>query len=272
MQVKIRVAITTICAAVLVPAALIWQEPWQPMPPDDIARRVAALLRYGAVEVPHQMAGLDHPAAELMAKVASGKALTAAESALYRKAVQGVLADSQTLFAILDNNIIFASDTGPNDPNNCGGQGISGRHDLHAASAVSNFAELEASLTALQTAGFLARIRHANRAYKSLTDLMVHLAPAQASVMLAAQPPLPPNADPARAATFDAFRLAMTKAGFAPINSPDHRAALTTAQTAFADLSLSVQSAVTAQLSPLEQRIAGRWLSLQSVSPRLGAM
>ncbi len=257
------------CAVVLPVAILIWREPWQPMTKDEVAQKIAALLRYGAIDVPHNMAGPDHAQSALMQRVADGGMLSVAESARYRIAIQGVLADRQRMFAFLDNNTIFASDAGPNDPNNCGGLGIGGRHDLHAASAASNFAEMEISLAAINTAGPLGRIRHANRAYKSLTDLMVHLAPAQASVMLNVQPDLPADADMARAQIFDRFRSAMTDAGFAPIGSTAHKDALDRATSAFEDLALSVQSTVTDRLSPLEQRLAGRWLSIQSVSPRL---
>lgn len=256
-------------AAILVPVLLVWREPWQEMDEAAITVRVAALLRYGAMDVPHEMAGPDHPQAALLARVAAGETLTVDESTLYRVAIQGVLADNQGLFKLLDNNIVFASDTGPDDPNNCGGLGIAGKHDLHAASAASNFAEMEASLAALETAGSFGRIRHANRAYKSLTDLMVHLAPAPASVMLQDQPALPRGANAMRAAGFDRFRRAMTNAAFAPIGSPEHKDALITAQVAYAALALAVQGAITANLSPLEQRLAGRWLAVQSVSPRL---
>lgn len=264
-----RVLLGAAAAVVLVPAVLIWREPWLPMTGQEISQRVAALMRYGAVDVPHQMAGPDHPQAALMARVAADEFLTADESTRYRLAIQAVLADNQRHFALLDNNLVFASDVGPQDPNNCGSLGIAGLHDHHAASAASNFAEMEASLAALKTGGPLGRIRHANRAYKSLTDLMVHLAPAQASVMLMDHPALPGGADPARAAAFDTFRRAMAAAGFAPLGSPEHRAALAAAKAAFADLATSVQTTVTDQLSPLEQRLAGRWLALQSVSPRL---
>ena len=256
-------------AVIVVPVLLVWREPWQEMDEAAITARVAALLRYGAMDVPHEMAGPNHPQAALLARVAAGETLTVDESNKYRLAIQGVLADNQGLFRLLDNNIVFASDAGPNDPNNCGGLGIAGRHDLHAASAASNFAEMEASLAALETAGPFGRIRHANRAYKSLTDLMVHLAPAQASVMLQNQPALPAGANAMRAAGFDRFRRAITKAGFEPIGSPEHKAAMITGQVAYVGLALAVQEAITANLSPFEQRLAGRWLAVQSVSPRL---
>ncbi len=129
--------------------------------------------------------------------------------------------------------------------------------------------ELDASLKALSTAGPLGRIRHANRAYKSLTDLMVHLAPAVHSVVLVNGPALSKTADPALAQGFEQFRGAMTKASFAPIGSPAYYQAIDQAQSAFAALVLMTQTRIIEALSPIEQRLAGRWLSLQSVSPRL---
>jgi hypothetical protein len=266
----IRKVLWGVAAATLLgPVVLIWREPWQPMDAGTITANVAALMHYGAIDVPHDMAGPGHPEAALMQRVGAGETLSTAESARYRMAIQGVLADHQTLFRLLDNNLIFATDVAMNDPNNCGGFGIAGRHDLHAASAASNFAELEASLAALNTAGWLGRIRHANRAYKSLTDLMVHLAPAQASVMQAHHPALPDNANAMRAAQFTLFRKAMTNAGFAKVNSAEQRQALEDARMAFSALATAVQAAVITQLSPMQQRLAGRWLAVQSLSPRL---
>ncbi len=255
--------------AVVFPLAMIAAAPWQPMTRPEISAHVRALHHYGAVRVPHDLAGADHPAAHLMAPVAGGAVLDGGQSARYRMALQSVLAQHQTMFRLLDNNLTFATDLGPASPNNCGGFGIAGRHDWHAQSAASNFAEIEQSLAMLRTAGALGRIRHANRAYKNLTDLMVHLAPAVSSVMLTQNPDLMIGADPARAANFETFRRAMTKAGFADIGSVDHTAALARALTAFDALVWDVQSVITAHLTPLEQRLAGRWLAPQSVSPRL---
>ncbi len=255
--------------AIVLPATAVIIAPWQPMTPQQISAHVAALHRYGAIDVPQDMAGPDHPQRALMQRVAAGQALDETQSARYRIAIQSVLARHQTMFRLLDNNIVFATDVGPNAANNCGGFGIAGRHDLHSASASSNFAELEASLAALSQRGFWGRIRHANRAYKSLTDLMVHLAPASVSVMQADQPPLPENANPDRAAAFDTFRRAMAEAGFSAINSPAHNASIAGATRAFETLVRQVQMAVTSRLSPFEQRLAGRWLAPQSISPRL---
>lgn len=240
-----------------------------PFTPEEMALRVAALWRYGAVEVPAQMAAKDDPARGLMARVAAGEVLSDAESAAYRRAIQGVLADHQSLFALLDNNLCLVQDAGLGAENNIGGQGIAGLHDLHAASAASNFDELQADLAALAEAGALRRIYLANEAYKDLTDLMVHLAPAMHSVVVAEAPALPAGADPELAAGFEAFRGAMRQASFAPINSPAYLDAVARAQAEYTALALAVQARVVAHLSPLEQRIAGRWLAVQGVQPRL---
>jgi hypothetical protein len=242
-------------------------QPSAPMSRASLAAHSAALFRYGAVDVPQQLAGESD---DVMRRVAAGDLLSTTESAAYRQQIQAVLAAHQTLFSSLDNNLIFAVDFAATDPNNCGGAGIAGKHDLHAASAASNFAELDADLQALENAGMLRRIYLANEAYKDLTDLMVHLAPATHSVVAGAAPALPTDADQSRALLFETFRHAMTRASFAPINSPEYQSAIALALLAFTDLAVNVQTQVTTHLSPLEQRIAGRWLAIQSVSPQLG--
>jgi hypothetical protein len=263
-------AISTLAlGGVAVVVTMVMLQPADPFTSDEMAQRVAALWRYGAVDVPAQMAKTDDPAAALMAKVAAGQVLDAAQSATYRRAIQSVLAEHQTLFALLDNNLCLVQDAGADEANNVGGTGIAGLHDLHAASAASNFDELQADLAELASAGALRRIYLANEAYKDLTDLMVHLAPATHSVVVGEAPALPAEAEPELAQNFETFRSAMRMASFAPVNSPDYLAAVARAQLAYAALALMVQDRVTTRLSPLEQKIAGRWLALQGVQPRL---
>jgi hypothetical protein len=264
-----RGLLALVLGSVAAGVAVVASQPATPFTADEINLRVAALWRYGAVEVPAQMARRDDPAQALMTRVAAGDRLDATESAAYRRAIQGVLAEHQGLFALLDNNLCLVQDAGEGDANNIGGVGIAGLHDLHAASAVSNFTEMQADLSALTTAGALRRIYLANEAYKDLTDLMVHLAPAMHSVVVAEAPALPAGGDTALATDFERFRDAMRVASFATINSPDYLAAVTKAQAAYSDLALRVQDSVTKRLSPFEQKIAGRWLALQGVQPRL---
>jgi hypothetical protein len=250
-------------------AVVVALQPSTPFSRDEMALRVAALWRYGAIDVPSGMADDGDPAQVLMARVAKGEVLNAEDSADYRWDIQWILQQNQTLFALLDNNLCLVQDADKDQPNNVGGTGIEGLHDLHAASAVSNFDEMQADLTALATAGMLQRIYLANEAYKDLTDLMVHLAPAMHSVVVAEAPALAAGADPELAKGFEAFRAAIGRASFADINSPTYLAAVTEAEAAYTGLALAVQDRVTARLSPLEQKIAGRWLALQGVQPRL---
>jgi hypothetical protein len=256
-------------AVVLGGAVGILLQPVSPFSREEMALRVVALWRYGAVEVPAQMAAADDPAQGLMARVAAGEVLDSAESARYRRAIQGVLAAHQGLFGLLDNNLCLVENAAPQEANNVGGIGIAGLHDWHAASAASNFDEMQGDLAGLATAGTFGRIYLANEAYKDLTDLMVHLAPATHSVVVGPAPALPEGADPGLADDFAAFRRAMTEASFAEINSADYLSARARALDAYTDLAMAVQGQITAQLSPLEQRVAGRWLALQGVQPRL---
>lgn len=256
-------------AMVVAAVAVVALQSARAFTPPEMARRVAALWRYGAIEVPHQLAAKDDPAQNLMDRVAAGEALSDADSARYRQAMQAVLADHQSLFALLDNNLCLAQDVAPEQTNNLGTRGIPGLHDLHAASAASNFAEMQADLEALPGAGAVRRIYLANEAYKDLTDLMLHLAPAIHSVVLTDDPALPVPSDPQLSQGFETFRTAMRMASFAPVNSPEYVAAIARAQSAYTDLALQVQAQITAHLSPLEQKIAGRWLALQGVQPRL---
>lgn len=264
-----RTISTLVLGGVAVAATMVMLQPAEPFTSEEMALRVAALWRYGAVDVPTQLAKTDDPAADLMAKVAAGQILDAAQSSTYRRAIQSVLAEHQTLFALLDNNLCLVQDAGADEANNVGSTGIAGLHDLHAASAASNFAEMQADLAELASAGSLRRIYLANEAYKDLTDLMVHLAPATHSVVVGETPALPAEADPALTQSFETFRNEMLKAGFTPVNSPEYLASVAKAQVAYTALALMVQDRVTTRLTPLEQKIAGRWLAVQGVQPRL---
>lgn len=240
----------------------------RPFTQPEIAIRAQALFRYGAVEVPHGLLPKGDPMAPLFAQVALGAALDSAQSAAYRARFQQVLFAYQPLFRALDDDLHLAQDAGMTMGNNIGTMGIAGRHDLHAASAKANFTELAQGLAALPHAGAVRKILLANQSYKDLTDLMVHLAPAVHSVDLTDNPALP-DLDPALSRPFDTFRTALKRAEFAPVGSADYRNAIAEGVTAYAGLVGEVQRQITANLTPLEQKLAGRWLSLQSVSPQL---
>ena len=240
----------------------------RPFTPPELAQRAEALFRYGAVEVPHGLLPKDAPEAPLFARVAAGEVLDVADSTRYRRAFQDVLLSRQWLFRLLDDDLCLATDHAPDRPNNVGGAGIAGRHDLHAASAGANAEALAAALDRMDQTGPLGRIAAAQEAYKDLTDLMVHLAPAVHSVVLDEPPPALVS-DPVLSQAFAGFYTAMTEAAFAPVGGPAYTAAIARAQTAYAGLAAHVQTRVTARLNPLEQRIAGRWLAVQQVQPQL---
>jgi hypothetical protein len=234
----------------------------------DLDKRAAALFVYGSIEVPHNLAASDHPQRDLFDRVAAGETLSQGDSQTYRYAFQGVLAAHQRLFQTLDDNLVFATDHAMAAQNSVHGLGISGKHDLHAASALSNFVELSGNLDNLGDAGPFRRIFLANEAYKNLTDLMVHLAPAVHSVVVNQLDELPID-NGALGQSFDVFRTSLQQAGFAQINSVEYHAAIAKGVASYADLADVVQGTIIAELSPFEHKIAGRWLALQSVSPQL---
>lgn len=239
-----------------------------PFTPTEMKQRASALFAYGSVEVPHDMAKQDHPHQQLFSTVQSGAALSAEASQTYRTAFQSVLAENQGLFRALDNNLVFATDHAMETANSISGSGIAGTHDLHAASARSNFYELSNSLDQLSTVGSVRRILLANKAYKSLTDLMVHLAPAVHSVVVDEMMELPGPANQLTQ-TFDEFRSAFHRASFAPINSATYWQEIEIGVAAYASLATQVQTQVVSHLSPFEHQMSGRWLAFQSVSPQL---
>lgn len=263
-----RVVLAAVGVALLALIAVIAVQDATPFSARALEQRAKALFAYGSVEVPHELAGAEHAELALFNKVADGQGLTKDESKAYRRAFQGVLADNQRLFRALDNNLVFATDYAMDVPNSICGQGIAGRHDLHAASARSNFVELAGNLEALSNSGALTRVWNANEAYKNLTDLMVHLAPAVHSVVVDV-PEVLPAFDSSLSVPFETFRDAFQQAGFAPVNSREYHAAIAEGVAAYARLAEVVQTQITSELSPFEHKLAGRWLALHSVSPQL---
>ena len=107
-------------------------------------------------------------------------------------------------------------------PNNIGGSGIDGRHDHHDVSVRRNFADLSLALDRIEAdeSWSLTRILNANRAYKNLTDIVLHLAVGVHSVSVDYQPPERPPEPGSMAAGFETMLLAYKTAQFEPVNSP----------------------------------------------------
>ena len=242
--------------------------PWSK---SELERLVSGLNEAAAIGVPHgflmdAQAKADH--ALLVAKVEMGKELDPAESTTYRRLFQSVLLTSQQFLARFDGELTVLDNFGAERANNCLTSGISGRHDHHDVSARRNFAGVLASLTKLKAASTsLGRIRHANAAYKDLVDIISHLGVAPHTVSVGYLPPdLPwPDGEPGK--TFEAMLVAYKDAQFSPVNSLTYWQAVDRAKAAYVALILLVQDQIMAQTSPLERRIAGRFLSPQTLAP-----
>lgn len=242
-----------------------------PYSPADV-RRLADLLNEGAAtDVPHHSLMTEEQRqthAALLAKVESGRQLSAAESARYRALYQATLQQNQAKLALFDSNLTILTDVDMARPNNVGGRGIAHSHDHHDVSARSNFDDMMHSLDAITRAkgplGWATRISNANQAYKNLTDIVLHLGTAPQTVSVGY---VPRGSVPDRmTADFETMLAAYKAAQFSPVNSPAYVADVHRALGAYDNLVLAVQARVNRDLSPFERRLAGRWLAPQTLS------
>ena len=226
------------------------------------------LFEFGAVRYVHALRSdriTMHQ--DLFDRVAAGAALSAQDSCTYRTAYWMVLQDNARRFQFVDDDLHMATDYGMDHSNNCAGLGIAGAHDLHDISARQNFDELVAHLDALEAgAGWMRSVFLINEINKNLIDLTVHFAPATHAIGVQ---------DPAflaqgRLATpYNNMQAAFKNAQFAPVNSPAYWTAVDDALAAYATIVMAAQDVTTASSSGLQRRLSGRWLSLQTVAPRL---
>lgn len=253
-------------------AFVLWQES-EPHSADDIRRYSGLLNEIAAIDVPHNDFLSDEQRryhAVLLQKVESGMKLNPGESSEYRQLIQSVLFNYQSRLVWLDRNLTVLSDVGMDRRNNIGGRGISGHHDHHDASARKNFADLSSALDRMEAANGwpISRVLSANRAYKNLTDIVLHLAVGVHSVSVEYQPPgvLP---DPgSMASDFEILLKAFKAAQFEPVNSPAYVADINQALDAYDRLVVTTQTRINAALSPLERRLAGRWLAIHTIAPQ----
>lgn len=234
---------------------------------EDVAALSAQLFEFGAVRFVHALDN-DHIAQEpLFDVVASGQVLDTAQSCTYRTAYLAVLQDHAGLFQAADNDLQMATDYGVDTTNNCDGSGILGTHDLHDMSAKTNFAELVRDIDALTGgAGWFRTIWLINELQKDLIDLTVHMAPATHSIGINVPEFVAsgPWAD-----QFNAMQSAFKAAQFSDINSSAYWGHVDRALTIYADIVFAAQKVVMANSTALQRRLAGRWLSVQTVAPRL---
>lgn len=255
--------------AAAVAGLLIWQisSTARPMPPARIATLTDRLFEFGATGFVHDR--YSGPEAALFDCVLRGAALTPAQSVRYREAFTAYLLAQQELFVRLDADLHLATDFRASAPNNTGGTGLPGTHDQHDLSALANLTDMHRSLTALPRSGPVHRIRLANNIAKDLTDLMVHLAPAVHARAILSPEALPPGLPAEIAAPFSRFYAGIKAAQAAPINGPAYWAALDDALAGYAALASVVQDRTRAHQGPVSRAVSGRWMSLQTVAPRL---
>ncbi|MCR9139368.1 MAG: hypothetical protein NXI27_25435 [Alphaproteobacteria bacterium] len=253
----------------------IFSLPSGPHSARDVRLYTSLLNEIAAVDVPHNSflsdeQKTDH--ADLLALVESGKQLTEQQSRTYRQLIQQILLDHQSRLVWLDTSLTVMNDVEIDEVNNVGGTGIEGLHDHHDQSARRNFSDLSVALQRLETANGITapvvRIFSANRAYKNLTDIILHLAVAAHSVSVEYMPPDLDVEPGTMAADFESMLMAYKIAQFAPVNSQTYVAQIGRAMDAYDRLVLAAQARINQRLSPLERRLAGRWLALHTIAPQ----
>lgn len=261
-------------AAALLAAALlaiVLRTDPAPLSNAEILALVEGLNEAAAIGVPHGFlasAGVAKTHGALLRAVESGAQLDAAASAAYRRAYQRILFENQAFLARFDSGLSVLTDVEPQATNNCLGLGIAGRHDHHDVSARRNFAGVLDALARLENAETaFGRIRAAIAAYKDLVDIISHLGVAPHTLSIAYRPPETPWADAALGARFEAMLAAYKAAQFQPVNSPAYWLAVDDAVAHYAGLIAAVQQRVVAGTSPWERRVAGRFLSPQTLAP-----
>jgi len=234
----------------------------------DIDAYAEQLFAFGAVRYVH---GLDsdhiRENQRLFDQVESGAVLDPEQSCAYRGAYEQVLYDYARHFQAADDDLQMKSFYGTTFANNCGGYGVAGHHDLHDISAKANFEELTSHLAGLQNGlGWTDAVLAINEINKNLIDLSVHMAPATHTIGVR---------DPAfmangmLSADFNTMQTAFKTAQFEPVNSPEYWTAIDAALKSHADIIFAAQDIINRNSTPLQRRIAGRFLSLQTVAPRL---
>jgi hypothetical protein len=268
------IAITVISLLVFGLAFILSRESG-PHSAKDVRLYTSLLNEIAAVETPHN--GFLTPEqrqrhAALLSQVESGAELSPEQSRAYRQLIQATLLHHQPRLVWLDSKLTVLEDVGMPDTNNVGGRGIAGQHDHHDTSARRNFSELTDDLGWIDTAAGitapLARIYYANRAYKNLTDIILHLAVSAHSVSVEYAPPYREVEPGSMAADFEAMVMAYKIAQFAPVNTPVYVAQIERAMDAYDRMVLAVQARINRRLSPLERRLAGRWLTIHTIAPQ----
>lgn len=237
----------------------------------ELLTLVRQLNEAAAIGVPHDFLMQEEKRAEnqnLLSKVESGQELSDDESKHYRELFQSVLLDSQIFLSRFDGQLAVMQSHAMATANNVGGQGIAGPHDHHDISARENFSVMLASLNALQTSDtFLSRIRYTNAIQKDLVDLVSHIGVAAHTVSVPYTPVEQPWPDAVLGEAFETYLETTKQAQFLPVNSARYWLAIDEALSAYVDLIAMVQARANSATSRWERRIAGRFMSVQTLAP-----
>lgn len=243
----------------------------QPWSAQEIARLTAGLNEAAAIGVPHDFlmdTKVRNSHLTLLEKVEAGTVLTINESQAYRQLFQETLLDGQRFLAAFDAQLSVLPDHAMHIRNNVNGDGIAGHHDHHDLSARANFAGLLDSLQHLESAKTaLGRIMAANAAQKDLVDLISHLGVAPHTVSVPYEAPITPWHDDELGSLFEAMLKSFKDAQFSLVNSPHYWSLIDDGLMHYNALILTVQDRVTAKTTDWERRIAGRFMSKQTLAP-----
>jgi hypothetical protein len=241
-----------------------------PRPHDeaDIASLSEQLFEFGAVRYVHGLSS-DYKDTNqaLFDRVLAGDVLDATESCTYRTAYWHLLQEHAKRFQFVDDDLHMAENYGLDLDNNCDAKGILGLHDMHDFSAQQNFDQLVGNLDLLQDGtGWLNAVILINEVNKNLVDLTVHFAPATHSIGVRV-PDLEFSGPFAK--DYDAMQDGFKMAQFSAVNSPEYWNGIDAALMSYSAIVAQAQDVIFANSSALQRRLAGRWLSLQTVAPRL---
>ena len=157
-----------------------------------------------------------------------------------------------------------------NVKNNTDGFGIEGDHDHHDYSGRENFKKIIESLEKIGSLKSnlisLEKIIQVNSVYKNATDILLHFATIpQTKSTLYVEPEIY-NDQPINM-LFENILKEFKLCQFSRVNSSDYITHLHAALTYYDQLILYIQSYIHENTNLIERKLAGRWLSIQTLSP-----
>lgn len=231
---------------------------------DEIRAASAQLFEFGAVGFFTKDG--DMPVFE---RVRNGDMLDATTDCEYKSIYTKRVADKAWLLSKLDQNITYQTDFAPQSPNNCGEWGLRGYHDIHDLSARNNIENIDQNISALAHRSWFTKLVMTNDINKDLADLITHFAPATHAMGVHDPRFAPAIADPVLTAQYNQMTQGFKAAQFAQVNSCDYWQGVDQAIDAYVELVDYVQGHEQSALGPFSRALAGNWLSLQTIAPRI---